>query len=145
MVKNTKGGNSFKRLKKNPSRDRELIFRENDQEYSRIIKQLGDGRFECQIFNVGSETNVVGKICGSMKKKVWVNVGDVVLVSKRSFISASSVSGCCDIIHKYTPDEALSLKSYKEIPQNVNLQATALDLATGNLECGDEDVEFDDI
>lgn len=140
MVKNTKGGNSFKRLKKGPPRDRELIFKENDQEYSRIIKQLGDGRFECQVLNHSSETNVIGKICGSMKKRVWVNIGDVVLISKRNFVSAN-----CDIIHKYTLDEASSLKSYKEIPSNVNLQATALDLASGNFECGDEDVEFDDI
>lgn len=140
MGKNTKGGKSFKRQKKGPSRERELLFREDDQEYARIIKQLGDGRFECQIFNTNSEINAIGKICGSMRKRVWINIGDVVLVSKRSFDSSS-----CDIIYKYTPDEALSLRSFEEIPTNVNLQATAMDLASGNFECDENDIQFDDI
>ena len=137
MGKNTKGGKSFKKQKKSPSRERELLFREEEQEYARIIKQFGDGRFECQIFNTDTETTVIGKICGSMRKRVWINVGDVVLVSKRSFDSFS-----CDIIYKYTHDEALYLRSLEEIPLNVNLQATAMDLATGNLECDEDDIEF---
>lgn len=140
MGKNTKGGKSFKKQKKGISRERELLFREDEQEYARIIKQLGDGRFECQIFNTNEGTNVIGKICGSMRKRVWLNIGDIVLVSKRSFDSSN-----CDIIYKYTPDEALSLRSFEEIPSNVNLQATAMDLANGNLDCDEDDIQFDDI
>lgn len=140
MGKNTKGGKNFKKQKKGSSRERELLFREDEQEYARIIKQLGDGRFECQIFNSNEETNVIGKICGSMRKRVWINIGDVVLVSKRSFDSSS-----CDIIHKYTPEETLNLRSYEEIPSNINLQASAMDLANGNLEYDDNDIYFEDI
>lgn len=140
MGKNTKGGKNFKKQKNGPSRQRELLFREDDQEYARIIKQLGDGRFECQIFNSDKEINVIGKICGSMRKRVWVNIGDVVMVSKRSFDSFS-----CDIIHKYTPEEATNLRSLEEIPSNVNLQATSMELAAGHLECDEDDIQFDDI
>ena len=140
MGKNTKGGKNFKKQKNGPSRERELLFRENEQEYARVIKQLGDGRFECQIFNTDSEITVIGKICGSMRKRVWIIAGDVVLVSKRSFDSTS-----CDIIYKYTYDESLSLRSLEEIPLNVNLQATILDLANGNLDCNDDNIEFDNI
>ena len=140
MGKNIKGGKNFKKQKKGGSRERELLFREDDQEYARIIKLLGDGRFECQIFNSNKETNVIGKICGSMRKRVWVNIGDVVLVSKRSFDSSS-----CDIIHKYTPDEASNLRSFEEIPSNVNLQATLMELAAGHLECDENDIQFDNI
>jgi len=140
MGKNTKGGKNFKKQKKAPSRERELIFREDAQEYARIIKQLGDGRFECQIFNTNKEMTVIGKICGSMRKRVWINIGDIVLVSTRSFGTSS-----CDIIYKYTPEEALSLRSLEEIPSNINLQATAMDLANGNFECDEDDIEFDNI
>jgi initiation factor 1A len=136
MGKNTKGGKNFKKQKKDPSKNRELIFREDEQSYGRIIKQLGDGRFECQIFNSDTDTNIVGKICGSMRKRVWIKVGDVVLVSARSFDSNS-----CDIIHKYLDDEAQSLKNYGEIPSNINLMATTIELGDGNADCED-DIEF---
>jgi translation initiation factor 1A len=143
MGKNIKGGKNFKKQKKGPVKERELIFREDNQEYARIIKQLGDGRFECQIFNSNSETNVIGKICGSMRKRVWVQIGNIVLVSGRSFDLSN-----CDIIHKYTDEEAKSLKDYKEIPSNVNLMATSIELVEGNIECNDIDelgFEFENI
>ena len=140
MGKNIKGGKNFKKQKKVGSREREFLFREDEQEYARIIKQLGDARFECQIFNTNTETNVIGKICGSMRNRVWINIGDVVLVSKRSFDSSN-----CDVIHKYTPDEASKLRSLEEIPSNVNLQATAIDLDAGHLEYDEDDIQFDNI
>ena len=143
MGKNTKGGKNFKKQKKGPVRERELIYREDGQTYARVIKQLGDGRFECQIFNSNSDTNVIGKICGSMRKRVWIQIGNIVLVSGRSFDSSN-----CDIIHKYTDEEAQSLKDYEEIPSNVNLMATSIELAGGKLECNDIDelgFEFENI
>jgi len=132
MGKNIKGGKNFKKQKNEPVRERELIFRDDEQAYARIIKQLGDGRFECQIFHSNSNTNVIGKICGSMRKRVWIQIGNIVLVSGRSFDQSN-----CDIIHKYTDEEAQSLKDYEEIPSNVNLMATSIELAGGKLECND--------
>jgi translation initiation factor 1A len=140
MGKNTKGGKNFKKQKKSPSNERELLFREDEQVYARIIKQFGDGRFECKIFNTDVETNLIGKICGSMRKRVWINIGDIVLVSTRDFDSSS-----CDIIHKYTLEEAMTLKSFDEIPSNINLQATELDLSHGNIECDKDYIRFEDI
>ena len=49
-----------------------------------------------------------------MRKRVWINVGDIVLVSLREFQDNKA-----DIIWKYTPDEARSLKAYGELPANV--------------------------
>ena len=133
MGKNTKGGKNFKKQKKSPVKERELIFRDDEQSYARIIKQLGDGRFECQIFNSNSDTNVIGKICGSMRKKVWIQIGNIVLVSARSFDSSN-----CDIIHKYTDEEAQCLKDYEELPSNINLTATSIELAGVNQEYNDD-------
>lgn len=47
--------------------------------------------------------------------QVWMNVGDVILLSLRDF-----QDGRGDIILKYTADEARSLKSLGEIPENGN-------------------------
>jgi translation initiation factor 1A len=81
---------------------------------------------------------VIGKICGSMRKRVWIKIGDIVLISTRSFDSTS-----CDIIHKYTDDEAHCLKNYGEIPANVNLSATSIELSEGKLEHDPVDIGFE--
>jgi Translation initiation factor 1A / IF-1 len=41
---------------------------------------------------------------------VWINVGDIILVSLRDYQDEK-----CDIIHKYTPDEARTLKKKGEV------------------------------
>lgn len=137
MGKNTKGGKNYKKQKKVSHENREIIFKDLDQNYGRILKKLGDGRFECQVFDNDLSTKYIGKICGSMRKRVWINAGDIVLVSLRSFDSSS-----CDIIHKYTNEEAFNLKSYKELPENLNLQASIIELAEGKLESDNNDIEF---
>lgn len=142
MVKNSKGGKNYKKQKKSPSKEYDLIFREDDQAYARVIKQLGDGRFECQVFNFNTNAIVIGKIRGSLRKKVWINPGDIILVSTRSFDTTN-----CDIIHKYTLNESLSLKAYGEIPSNINLQATMLELAEGKFEQDENapELNFEDV
>ena len=46
-------------------------------------------------------------VCGKMRKRVWVMVGDIVLVSLRDFQDAKG-----DIILKYNSDEAKNLKVF---------------------------------
>lgn len=48
----------------------------------------------------------------------------------------------CDIIHKYTTDEARSLQAYGELPTTARINQTAIDLALEG-ENDDEDVGFD--
>ena len=109
MGRNTKGGKKHKKSKnKNniqPLR-KEIIFaeREYGQEYITITKMLGDGR--CLGNSTDGRSDVLCIIRGSMRKKVWIRPGDIVLGSFRDF-SAKPVA---DIIHKYTPDEAIELK-----------------------------------
>ena len=54
-------------------------------------------------------------VCGKMRKRVWINENDIILVSVREF-----AKGKGDIIHKYTNDEARTLKKDNLIP-NVEL------------------------
>jgi len=56
-------------------------------------------------------------IRGKMRKKVWIGVQDIVLVSLRDFQTEAK----CDCILKYTPDEARKLKAYGELPENVDV------------------------
>jgi len=52
-------------------------------------------------------------IRGKMRKKVWVNQGDIVLISVRDFEDNRA-----DIIHKYNAEEARSLKAAGDLPDN---------------------------
>ena len=55
--------------------------------------------------------NKIAIIRGSMRKRVWIDVGDLILVSVRDF-DRSKV----DVIHKYTPDNAHFLIKKNHIP-----------------------------
>lgn len=74
---------------------------------------LGNGRLECFCFDgVKRQATIRGKL----RKKVWMNVGDVVLVSLRSYQDEK-----CDVIHKYQPDEVRKLKNKGEIPESLHI------------------------
>ena len=89
--------NSFKR---------EMVFKQSDQEYGYVDKLLGDMR--CHVI-IKDKPQIICKICGSFRRRVWINVGDVVLVSIRAFEDKG------DIIYKYNSEEADYLKSTGEI------------------------------
>lgn len=59
---------------------------------------LGNGRLEAQCFD-GEKR--LALIRGKMRKKVWINTGDIILLSLREFQDEKA-----DVIQKYTPDEA---------------------------------------
>jgi translation initiation factor 1A len=54
-----------------------------------------------------------------MRKKVWINQGDIILLSLRDFQDNKG-----DVILKYTADEARTLKSYGELPENAKINET---------------------
>lgn len=99
MPKNVKGGSKHKKMKNNSNNDEiskdDLILKEEGQNYGKVEKLLGDCRMS--ILSTDNITKV-GLIRGSMRKKQWVNVGDIVLYSDRDFESDK-----VDIIHVYKP------------------------------------------
>ncbi len=137
MGKKNSGGKKFKQQKKASNKTRELVYREDNQSYARIIKTLGDSRFECECLDL-NETKI-GHMRGAFRKRVWMGVGDIVLVSMRDFDEKK-----CDIIHKYTTEEAMMLKTLGEIDMSVNIQATSLEISNENLDSND-DIFFEDI
>ena len=134
MPKNKgKGGKNRRRGKNENERDkRELVFKEDGQEYAQVAKMLGNGRLEAMCFDG------VKRLChirGKLRKKVWINQSDIILVGLRDYQDAKA-----DVILKYSADEARNLKSYGEFPESIKI--------TDTWEFGgdlDDDIEFDDV
>ncbi len=133
MPKNKLGGNKAKRAKADQNKvKKELEFKEDGQEYGQVLRMLGNGRCDVQCIDG------VKRMChirGKMRKKVWVNLGDIVLVSLRDFQDEKG-----DIITKYTADEARQLKQYNELPDNVKINETDM----GDGDSSDDNVDFVD-
>ena len=91
---------------------------------------LGNGRLEAQCFD-GEKR--LAHIRGKMRKKVWINQGDIILLSLRDFQDAKA-----DVILKYSADEARNLKAYGELPETAKINETDTFPADG-----DEEVAFD--
>src|SRR3990167_7278333 len=118
MPKNKGKGGKNRKKGKNESEDkkRELIFKLSYQEYGQVIKHLGGNKLQVHCFD---NTVRICNIRGKMRRKVWIAVGDIVLIDIRDF-----EDNVGDIIHKYYSDEAYNLQSYGEIPSNIVLEKT---------------------
>lgn len=135
MPKNKGKGGKNRRRGKNENEDmkRELVFKEDGQEYAQVSKMLGNGRLEALCFD---GTKRLCHIRGKLRKKIWINQGDIVLIGLRDYQDAKA-----DVILKYSADEARNLKSYGEFPESVKINET-VDFVGGDL---DDDIEFDEV
>jgi len=115
MPKNKgKGGKNRRRGKnENEQAKRELDLKEEGQEYGQVVKILGNGRVRVYCFD-GKER--LANIRGKLRKKVWINNNDIVLLGLRDY-----QEGKADVIQKYHPDEARRLKAQNHIPDNINI------------------------
>ncbi|KAK2745551.1 Translation initiation factor 1A [Myotisia sp. PD_48] len=134
MPKNKgKGGKNRRRGKnENDNEKRELTFKEEGQEYAQVVKMLGNGRLEALCFD-GEKR--LAHIRGKLRKKVWINQGDIILLSLRDYQDEKG-----DVILKYNADEARSLKAYGELPESAKINETD----TYGHEAEDDNVEFDE-
>ena len=124
-----KGGNKRKKGKKPLQETREFRFKEECEEYARIIKLLGDGRFQC---TCSDGVDRIAHLRHKMWKKVWLKCGDVVLISLRDYEPEK-----CDIIDKYTEKEIAKLLKNGEIKENLLGEEEAKKI-------GEDDVLFED-
>nr|WCZ58573.1 translation initiation factor 1A [Andalucia godoyi] len=132
-----KGGKNRRRGANNTEgTKRELIIREEGQEYAQVLRMLGNGRLEAKCF-ADAKTRQC-HIRGKMRKKVWINVGDIVLISTREYQDEKA-----DVIHKYTPDEARALKAQEEIPDNIRVNEVADE--GEEFSSGDDAFDFDSV
>ena len=110
---NKKGGKKHKRGKKDGYETKALRFKEDGQEYAQITACKGNCRFDVNCFD-GKERIAI--LCGTMRKRKYVNLQDVVLVSLRDFQDDK-----CDIIDTYDDNQVRALKEGKHIPESIQL------------------------
>ena len=137
MPPSTKGkGGKNKRKGKNDGEvtKRELLFKDDGQEYAQVSRMLGDGRCDITLFD-DQNSSVTGHIRGKMRKKVWISAGDVGLVGLREY-----QDGKVDIIHKYNADEARNLKAFGELPERAKINETAISMSMGTMDDNEDEV-----
>ncbi|OBT54264.1 hypothetical protein VE04_06375 [Pseudogymnoascus sp. 24MN13] len=135
MPKNKgKGGKNRRRGKnENDNEKRELTFKEEGQEYAQVLKMLGNGRLEALCFD---GTKRLAHIRGKLRKKVWINQGDIILLALRDHQDEKG-----DVILKCSADVARSLKAYGELPESAKINETDTYGQEGE---GDCNFEFDE-
>jgi len=114
MPKNTRGGNKAKKgsnKKQQAMANMPFIKKdiEGGQEYAKVIKSMGGSppmlRLECY-----DSKERIGVITGKLKKRIFCNKDDIVLVNLRDYQDSK-----CDIIWKYTLSDIRRLIKENEI------------------------------
>jgi translation initiation factor 1A len=125
------GGKKRKMGKKKTVENREMTFKEEMQDYAQVLRLLGDSRLEVQCMD---GVKRMGTIRGKIKKRIWIALGDVVLVALREYEKDK-----CDIILKYFEEEVRKLKQMGEIPESIKLPVSE------NVETGEfqDDIVFE--
>ena len=98
---------------------------------------LGNGRIEAYCMDG------VKRMCtirGSLKNRVWINNGDIVLCGLRDFGEDKG-----DVILKYYDEEAKELKELGEIPEHIKINEGEFDLDGEDGDFGEENKEEDEL
>lgn len=121
MSNKGKGGKKHRRGK-NTTQELKIDLPDEFQFFGYVTKILGNRQvnldyyvpIHCKKTNKiidWTKNSKIGSIRGKMRKRVFVNLGDIVLVTERDF-DASKV----DIIEKYQPSQMSYLKRHIELP-----------------------------
>lgn len=110
---NVKGGKKHKRNKNYASENKSLRLKEEGQEYAKVTRCKGNCRFDVECCD-GKTRGAI--LCGTMRKRKFINQGQLVLVSIREW-----QDDVCDIIDSYEESHAKRLKAEKEIPDSFRL------------------------
>jgi initiation factor 1A len=99
---------------------KQLLRKEDDQEYARVCKVLGSGHFRLKLNITGKE--VIGKLRGLMRRRKGTNFVDldsVVLVSIRDFETVKDKVESVDILHVYSDNEVRILKKNNDFIEDI--------------------------
>jgi translation initiation factor 1A len=120
-VKAAKNAKS-KRTKKDDDMQIKVVatLKEDEQEYGKVTKLLGNRRVECECFD--GKTRICRIRPGLKRKKQIVKVDSIVLISLRNFQDEKA-----DILTVYTPDQIKKLQKMAEIPIEVDPNGGEID------------------
>ncbi|KAM9212015.1 eukaryotic translation initiation factor 1A, X-chromosomal-like [Dugong dugon] len=140
--KGKEGKNRGRGKNENESEKKELVFKEDGQEYAQLIKMLGNGQLKAMCFD-GVKT--LCHIRGKLRKTVWINTSNIILVGLQDDQDNKAV-----VILKYNADEARNLKAYGELPEHAKINEMDTfgpgdDDEIQSDDIGDDDEDTDDI
>ena len=140
MTKNTKGGSKHKKYarNRNPINRNKLsdLKKTENQEYAFVKDVLGNCRFRLICWD---KKERLGILRGKMKKRQWVQRGELVLASLREFQDDK-----CEIIQKYSGDQVKVLLKHNLISEAFIKDGSTFDNdESNNNNPFEEDIEID--
>jgi translation initiation factor 1A len=132
MPPNSKGGKGYKKKKKTGDVVTPIFIEtQEDQMLARAIRLLGNRNVLC--FCLDNILRIC-HICGRMKGRVWIEPGDLVLVSLRELSAQETVREVKrgDIIGKYAPEQHGSLRRQFGADAKVFMKLETMDGLTLN-------------
>jgi translation initiation factor 1A len=143
MPPNTKGGKQYKKKAKG-SNDSAMITieRQPDQQIARVLKPLGNRCMSCYCND--SQIRIC-RVRGKMRGREFVEKGDVVLISLRTFETGDPDDSNGDILAKYPHDMIGSLRKEEGVNPKLFMQIDVLDgTRVGDLTVGEDAWEFEE-
>lgn len=145
MPPNYKGGKNYKKTAKGGETNAILMIeRQPDQQIARVIRVLGNRNMMCYCND--NKTRIC-HVRGKLRNRVYVEQGDIVLISLRDF-EGSSEDERGDILAKYPYETLSKLKKEAGVNPKLFMQIEGMDGAkvaaiglTGNTI--EDDIEFD--
>lgn len=127
MKAKSKGGNKFKKMKKGFG---EVITKletaDKFQNYAQVVSMLGDARIKIKCLVDNKIIEKLGIIRGSMRKRQWINSGDIVIVCIRDFEPDK-----CDVVYVYPKER-----------RNEIIKKAHLDFGDKNINQNIDEIEF---
>lgn len=101
------------RSKRHGESSKEIPYKDDsgEQAYARVTKILGNGRV---LVKCEDNEEWQARVRGSMRRRQWVHVGDVVLACKRPFESEGKMAKA-DIVHVYSLDAVSKMTRVGEL------------------------------
>lgn len=141
-----KGGKKKRRGKNLNVNTRPMEYITEDQNYGLVLRVLGNGRFLVRCYpqnidNIENSKELVCSVRGKMRRRIYVNLNDIVIVSLRDFQADKG-----DIIHKYTYDESNILKKKNLIPEIENsLEKTEVNFEEDSISESEDNIEYQNV
>ena len=141
MPKNKIGGKKHRGKKNTIKESKELIIPEKNELIGQVTAVKGSGRFDIRCIDGVSR---IGILRGTMKKRVWINHLDLVLIEPWTFESEANK---CSILHKYEDNEKSKLQKGGHLPKEFKLEEDNMNLDEDNYfsyDISDSDDEGDE-
>lgn len=143
IMVNKKGGKGYKKGKKFGNGQKKFDLAEEEQTYARIVKKLGDRRFQIMLHSAKEKS--MGRARGSLHGWHSLKPNDIVLVSGRDYRVKDTdeyVQNVYDIIGLYDIEQTKKLKKMGEITDPTFFENSSITaFAENDLDFADDDEE----